>query len=226
MMLVLRAWLTAAQWNILFDKKRSHRSRGEKGRLSVTAVAEHANGKQLAEILQEGLTAEVLSWKMDVEEPKAASLISQALNKGHQLALRTTELTAMKLLMGEIIVQQSKDVGQRVAFQTVRDALRNELESMCEPRFNCELQMKTLSCVCIATAKDTCLNRTRIIEAPFLVNSTALEKGEELILEIAEVKAKKDNTKRTWKDAMKEEDKQAKKQRGKRETKNAESNFD
>ena len=99
-------------------------------------------------------------------------------------------------------------------------------EGQLKPRLNCELQMKTLSCVCIATAKDTCLNRTRIIEAPFLVNSTALEKGEELILEIAEVKAKKDNTKRTWKDAMKEEDKEAKKQRGKRETKDAESNFD
>ena len=76
MMLVLRAWLTAAQWNIIFDKKRSHRSRGEKGRLSVTAVAEHANGVELAQILQEGLIMEVLSWKMDVEEPKAASLIS------------------------------------------------------------------------------------------------------------------------------------------------------
>ena len=65
---------------------------------------------------------------MDIEEPTAASSISQALNKGHQLALRTTELTAVAVLTGEIIVQLSKDVGQRVAFQTVRDRVRHQLD--------------------------------------------------------------------------------------------------
>ena len=71
---------------------------------------------------------EQLSWKMDVEEPNAASVISQALNKGHSLALRTTELTALNVLKGEIIVQMSRSVGQRVAFQTVRDRVREQLD--------------------------------------------------------------------------------------------------
>ena len=38
---------------------------------------------------------------MDAEEPTAASVISQALNKGNKLALRTTELTAVAVLKGD-----------------------------------------------------------------------------------------------------------------------------
>ena len=64
------------------------------GKLSVSVVAAHPNGKELAEVLSEGVDCEVLSWEMDVEEPTAASIISQSLNKTHELALRTTELTA------------------------------------------------------------------------------------------------------------------------------------
>ena len=71
---------------------------------------------------------EVLNWKMDLEEPTAASSISQALNKGHQLALRTSELTAVAVLKGEIIVQLPMHLGERVAFQTVRDRVRHQLD--------------------------------------------------------------------------------------------------
>ena len=67
--------------------------------------------------------------EMDQEEPTAASVISSALNKGHELALRTTELTAVAVLKGEIIVQSSKHVGQRVAFGTVRERVRAQLDS-------------------------------------------------------------------------------------------------
>ena len=56
-------------------------------------------------------------------------MISQALNKGHELALRTTEFTAVAVLKGEIMVQLSKSVGQRVAFQSVRDCVRVQLDS-------------------------------------------------------------------------------------------------
>ena len=64
---------------------------------------------------------------MDMEEPNAAAIISRAMNIPQQLGMRTTELTAVAVLKGEIIVQMSKDVGQRVAFQTVRDAVRQQL---------------------------------------------------------------------------------------------------
>ena len=43
--------------------------------------------------------------------------------------MRTTELTAVAVLKGEIIVQMSKDVSQRVAFQTVRDRVRSQLHT-------------------------------------------------------------------------------------------------
>ena len=129
MMLVLRAFLTQAKWDIPPDTDRGLILCDSDGRLSVTAVAESINGKELAEVLAEGLQVELLSWQMDAEEPTAASIISQALNLPHQLAMRTTELTAVANLKGEIIVQMGKHLSQRVAFQTVRDKLRSQLQT-------------------------------------------------------------------------------------------------
>ena len=71
------------------------------GRLSISAVAEHPNGIQLAQMIQEGIELETLSHKMDVEEPTAASIISQALNVSQELALRTSELTTVSVLRGD-----------------------------------------------------------------------------------------------------------------------------
>ena len=72
-------------------------------------------GKNLATMVKEGLDCEMLSWKMDVEEPKAASIISQAYNAGQELAMRVTELSAVAVLQGEIITQRGKDISQHVA---------------------------------------------------------------------------------------------------------------
>ena len=70
------------------------------GRICVAAVAESVNGKELAEVLNNGVDCEVLNCKMDVEEPTAASVISQAFKKGHDLALRKAEWTALSVLKG------------------------------------------------------------------------------------------------------------------------------
>ena len=43
--------------------------------------------------------------------------------------MRTTELTAVSVLKGEIIVQLGADYSQRVAFQTVRDRVRSQLHT-------------------------------------------------------------------------------------------------
>ena len=75
------------------------------GRRSTTAVAASPNGKQLAELLHEGVEIEVHSWEMDDEEPTAASIISHALNKAHELSLRTTELTAPSALKGATMLE-------------------------------------------------------------------------------------------------------------------------
>jgi len=54
-MLVLRAWLTNAKWDLEADVKRGITYCDDKGKLSLTAVAEHQNGKELTEALQEGM---------------------------------------------------------------------------------------------------------------------------------------------------------------------------
>ena len=127
MMLILRAWMSQAKWDLPADNQKGIKYCDHLGRLSVAEVAEHQNGKELALVCEEGITMEILSWKMDVEEPTAASTISNALNSGHQMAMRTTELTAVAVLQGEILVQLSMHVGQRVAFQTVRESVRLRL---------------------------------------------------------------------------------------------------
>ena len=78
------------------------------GRLCTAAVAESSTGRQLDELLHEGCDVEVIAWEMDVEEPKAASIISRALQKSHELSLRTTELTALATLKGRSFARWGK----------------------------------------------------------------------------------------------------------------------
>ena len=131
MMLILRAFLSAAHWDLEPNKAKEMKFCDDQGRLSLTAVAASTNAKEMAEVLADGLDCEVLGWKMDVEEPTAASIISQALNKGHEVALRTTELTAVAILRGEIIAQLAFQ-GQCVAFKTVRDRVRAQLDAVAD----------------------------------------------------------------------------------------------
>ena len=84
----------------------------------ITAVKAVDAG--LAALLHDGLRMEVLSWKMQVEEPLACSLISQALNSGHQLALQTSELTALAVLTGRATLELESAVAERVSFETVK----------------------------------------------------------------------------------------------------------
>jgi hypothetical protein len=128
-MLVLRAFLSQAKWDLPAVAEKNLTFCDSEGRLSITAVADSPNGKELAEVMQEGIQAEVLSWKMDVEQPDAAAIISQAQNLPQDVGMRTTELTAVAVLKGEIIVQMGKDLSQRVAFQTVRDRVRSQLHT-------------------------------------------------------------------------------------------------
>ena len=77
---------------------------------------------------REGILCEVLSWKMDVEEAKAAIIISQAMNNPHHLAMQASGLTPVAALKGETIVQPSKDVSQYGVPETVRDRVLNALQ--------------------------------------------------------------------------------------------------
>ena len=69
-----------------------------------------------------------MSWKMLVEEPTAASLISQALNKANSMALRTSELTALNVLTGAVALASESAVAGEVCFESVREKVRAELD--------------------------------------------------------------------------------------------------
>ena len=70
---------------------------------------------------------EILSWKMCTEEPTACSLISNALNNAQNMALRTSELTAMAMLTGAVTLEFESAVAGQVAFESVQKQVREEL---------------------------------------------------------------------------------------------------
>ena len=129
MMLVMRAFLTKAKWNLSVDEKLKLQFCDDEGRLDLAAVAEHPNAKEMQQVIQQGIPCEVLSWKMDMEEPEAASIISQALNSPASMAMRTTDLTAIAVLKGEIMFQLGREVSQKVAYKTVLDKVRVQLDN-------------------------------------------------------------------------------------------------
>ncbi len=125
LLLVLLCLMNGAKW-ALPDTKKFQDLVDAGGCFVFAAVA--ALDPVLASVCQEGLDMEVLSWKMHVEEPTACSLISQALNKGQQVALRTTELTALAVLTGAVTRELESAVADSVAFETVKEKVRKELD--------------------------------------------------------------------------------------------------
>ena len=65
-LIVLRAFLTQAHWDIPANAEEKLNYCDSDGRLSVTAVAASDTGKEVAEVLQERVHCEVLSYKMDI----------------------------------------------------------------------------------------------------------------------------------------------------------------
>ena len=109
----------------------------EGGRLSLeVAAAVAAENIQELVICSKGLVMERCSWKMDVEEPTASGVISAALNLKNAAALRTTELTAMSVLSGEITRQKSTNLAHEVAFLTVKEKVVHQLDVIADdPEF-------------------------------------------------------------------------------------------
>ena len=124
LLLVLLSWLNGADWK-LEDEPTLRKLLNANGAFCDAAVA--AFDDDLDRVLRDGLLMEVLSWKMMVEEPTAASLISQALNAGHHFALRTSELSAMSVLAGTVTIALGSAVAGEVCFETVREKVRTEL---------------------------------------------------------------------------------------------------
>ena len=89
--------MTKALWKVAPDIEKNIIYCDSCGRLDIAAVAASPNGRELQEIIESGIKVEVLQWQMDVQDPSAAGIISRALNKGHEVALRTTEISLLRL---------------------------------------------------------------------------------------------------------------------------------
>ena len=126
MSLCLRAFKLGAKWKIAGASELGFNACDEEGRLSVAAVADHANCLDLVELVTNGVLFEVLSWKMDVEQPDAASIISHALNQPQTLAMHQTEQQAIEVLNG-LAIPQNAHSAQALAFSTVREKARAHL---------------------------------------------------------------------------------------------------
>ena len=128
-MTICRAFLTERAWNTAAIPEKSITFCDKSGKLSLTLFTATPNGAQLAVIIEQGFLCEVLAWEMDVQEPSAAVVISTAANEVNAVAMRTTEIQAMKVLKGEIIVQMSKDKGQAVYFKSMLERVKNTMGS-------------------------------------------------------------------------------------------------
>ena len=125
LLLVLLSFANGAEWKVEDDPILSKLLNPD-GSFYNAAVA--ACDADLDRVLRDGLVMEVLSWKMCVEEPTAASLISQALNSAQNMALRTSELTAVNVLSGAVALALESAVAGCVCFETVREQVRVELD--------------------------------------------------------------------------------------------------
>ena len=76
------------------------------------------------------------------------------------------------------------------------------------PRFNCKTTTRSLSNVCVSAIEGYAQNRSRIFDVPFLTNFEQLQAGEELIMEIIEKRKEASSTKRSWRDIVREEDRE------------------
>ena len=130
LLLVLLSWANRLAWKSPLDSHGLPRGKwsqvlDKNGRLDPAAVAAYDQGY---EVLTKGLLFEVLSWKIVTEEPMACSKISQALNKGQALALKTTEIHALAVLNGTVGMELRERLASEVAFETVKAKVRGELD--------------------------------------------------------------------------------------------------
>ena len=95
------------------------------GRLCTSAIAGSPYGQQLAEVLNDGIRVDVLSWEMNEEEPDAAGIISEALNLAHQLAMAMSEISAVSAPNGETIATGGNR-SQGIPYATVRNKIRQQ----------------------------------------------------------------------------------------------------
>ena len=131
--LVLRAIALGTKWplpeGIEFTEDERARLKpvlDKDGNLDMAAVAQ--NDPVAKTLVEGGMLMEVLSCKLMDDEPTGASLISQSLNKGADFALRTTEVTALRVLCKAVDAELDAAVADQVAFEKVKLSVTHELD--------------------------------------------------------------------------------------------------
>jgi hypothetical protein len=135
LLLMLLCWMTGARWDLKKDDGSPYMCT-EEGCLDMSALAVAGCSDEMLETIKEGIGMEVLSFKIWIEEPDGASLISQALNSNQNLALKTTELTAMECLTSRITLMYETMKAEEITFAAVKEAVRKHLDVYVdEPEF-------------------------------------------------------------------------------------------
>ena len=84
----------------------------------------------------EGLPSEELSWKMNIEEPRAATVISRVLNNKGRVQLLPAEMEVIATLSLEINLAVAARHAENVSFASMKDTLRRDLDVLVdEPDF-------------------------------------------------------------------------------------------
>ena len=133
LLMVFRSVVGRGNWDLRCEDNKPKCCTAD-GKLDIDAVA--LKDDTFANYCYIGLRMEVLGWKINIEEPGACSLISQALNKGSEACLQTSELTALAVLTGDITLAMNSAVAEDVGFSSVKIRLRNALDFIVdEPSF-------------------------------------------------------------------------------------------
>ena len=125
LLLVLLSIAKGAKWDTTDDDGNAKFPCDASGHIDTAAVT--AKDEVLTLILQQGLDMEILSYKIYIEEHGACDLISNAMNRGNKLALKSTELQALSTLTGAIGVSA---VADKLNYETIKESLRETLADM------------------------------------------------------------------------------------------------
>ena len=78
----------------------------------------------------EGLPSEELSWRLNIEEPKAAVVISRVLNNKNRVQLLPTEMEVIAVLSLQIDLAVADRLAHDVSFATLKEDLRRFLDCL------------------------------------------------------------------------------------------------
>ena len=98
---------------------------GKDGPWKWSAVADQ--DADLKECVELGLTWEVLSFQLYLDNPAGASMISNALNKQNGIGMTSSEITALNVVCGAALSSTESDTSSSVCYESVRLKVRRQL---------------------------------------------------------------------------------------------------